>query len=125
MYPIGDDEALYAKDVPVILSSEATGYRPLCSKFSFIACPGVRMPRLTADGRLSPVDEERLRRKVRLIFATARDEVVCGALGCGVWGCPPRHVAEVFKSELDGEMRVIFASVMNQRSATSWRTTSQ
>lgn len=103
-YPIGDDEALYARAVPVLLSSEADGYRPLQVTASFVACPGVRMPHLTADGRLSREDEARVRRKVRLVLQIARDEghpsLVLGALGCGVWGCPSRHLAQIFREEL-------------------------
>ena len=26
--------------------------------------------------------------------------LVAGALGCGVWGCPPTHVAEIFRDVL-------------------------
>jgi len=108
MYPILPDEALYARDVPVLLSSEASGYRPVEATASFVACPGVKMPRVDSDGRLSPADEAALRRKVRLILDVAsahgHSELVLGALGCGVWGCPARHVVQVFAEELSGEL---------------------
>jgi uncharacterized protein (TIGR02452 family) len=108
LYPLAPDEALYARGVPVLLTSEADGFRPLEARpprhVAFVACPGIKMPRLTDDGRLRPEDEVTLRRKVRLILRVAReeghDEVVLGALGCGVWGCPPRHVAQIFAEEV-------------------------
>jgi uncharacterized protein (TIGR02452 family) len=93
------------------------------------------MPRLTDDGRGRGrgEDEATLRRKVRLILRVARedgyDEVVLGALGCGVWGCPPRHVAQIFAEEVaaggfggggDGVRRARFA-VMGKAMSALWR----
>lgn len=106
MYPLAPDEALYARHVPVLLTNELSGYQPQTGRpcVSFIACPGLKMPQLNGD-QLSVADTEVLRRKVRLILQVAADnghtEVVLGALGCGVWGCPPRHVAQIFKEVLE------------------------
>jgi uncharacterized protein (TIGR02452 family) len=62
------------------------------------------MPQLNGD-QLSVADTEVLRRKVWLILQVAADnghtEVVLGALGCGVWVCPSRHVAQIFKEVLE------------------------
>lgn len=109
MYPIAPDEALYARGVPVLLGSEAAGFPTLPApqpRLSFVACPGVKMPALEG-GRLSREDAAVLRRKVRLILQVARthghDEVVLGALGCGVWGCPAKHVAQIFGEVLTSE----------------------
>lgn len=104
MYPIGDGEALYAPDVPVLMDSDyivfQTPYR-----ISFIACPGIQFPRLV-DGRncFTDADADRFKNRVRLILQVAQRyrhaNVVLGALGCGVWGCPARHVAELFAEVL-------------------------
>lgn len=110
MYPLACDEALYARGVPVLLGSEGAGYPTLprpTPRLSFVACPGVKLPALADGGRMSQADAEVLRRKVRLILQVAHahghDEVVLGALGCGVWGCPAKHVAEVFAEVLLSE----------------------
>jgi uncharacterized protein (TIGR02452 family) len=105
LYPIAPDEALYAADVPVLCASEADGYAPLDldrpRTLAFIACPGIKMPSLE-DGatRMRDDDAAALRDKVRLILRAAvdggHDSVVLGALGCGAFGCPLRHVAEIF-----------------------------
>lgn len=94
MYPIQADEALYAATVP--LTDGGTG--------SFIACPGVKLPRLEND-RLMRDDADSLRKKIELIlqvaYKTNHSTVILGAMGCGVWDCPPRHVAEIFQQVLE------------------------
>jgi uncharacterized protein (TIGR02452 family) len=90
LYPIKPHEAVYAPDVQLADSANI---------MSFIACPGLKMPMLN-DHRLLAIDEETLRRKITVILQVAyqsgHTNLVLGALGCGVWGCPPKHVAEVF-----------------------------
>lgn len=93
-YPIAATEALYATAVPLLDGGV----------LSFVACPGLKLPRLI-DNRLSSEDEATLQTKIELILQIAHthghDDIVLGALGCGVWGCPPRHVAEVFRDVLE------------------------
>lgn len=107
LYPIPIDGALYAGAVPVLMRSEADGFAPLPlppPTRSFLACPGIKMPRLTQDGNLFPEDHQSLRVKVELILQAALSyghrDLVLGALGCGVWGCPAREVAGVFHQVL-------------------------
>ena len=94
LYPIEQGQAIYARDVPLLDGSTK----------SFIACPGLKMPKLV-NGRLSAVDRDLLSRKVDLIIRVSRlnghKNLVLGALGCGVWGNPAEEVAEVFKQNLD------------------------
>lgn len=96
MYPIEDDACIYAPDVPVLGCRAPT--------MSFVACPGIKMPWLKDDGRFRDEDVLRLRKKVELICQVAirngHSNLVLGPLGCGVWGCPPRHVAEIFRETL-------------------------
>ena len=93
MYPIGIEEALYAANVPLLAGG--------C--VAFLACPGVKMPPVISN-RLLPVDVAVLRKKAELIVQVAAKmghiDLVLGALGAGVWGCPARHVAEVFREVL-------------------------
>jgi uncharacterized protein (TIGR02452 family) len=97
MYPIEEDACIYAPDVPLV---DLPG-KTLC----FIACPGIKMPSLDK-GNTCFYDEDELlfRKKVELICQVAcrhgHTDLVLGALGCGVWGGPPRHASEIFKSVL-------------------------
>lgn len=104
LYPIAPDEALYAPDVPVLSSLSGREMR----RMAFIACPGIKMPSLEAGNtRLGAEDAATLERKIRLILQVASNRghrsVVLGALGCGAWGCPRRHVAEIFGQVLKDE----------------------
>lgn len=119
-YPIEEDEAVYSPEVTVIKTSEATGWqlipevnRPI---LSFVACPGLKYPELEGESdfsdtkidkepRLLEEDVEILKRKIALVIQTAvqykHDTIIFGAMGCGAWRNPPKHVAEIFKYVLD------------------------
>jgi uncharacterized protein (TIGR02452 family) len=108
-YPIGDGEAVYAPGVVVFKNGERHATDPFGTMaepavLDFVACPGLRHPMLSSEGRLYEADELRLAVKIRTVLQVAarhgHDAVVLGALGCGAWKCPSRHVAEVFAREL-------------------------
>lgn len=116
LYPIQMDEALYARDVPILLSSEDTNYQPLQDAqsvhVSFIACPGIKFPSLVSgNNRLNDTDAQTFKNKIKLILRVAQEnghsEVVFGALGCGVWGCPGKHVAQLFAEVLTDHSGVL------------------
>lgn len=127
-YPIHDDELVYSPGVTVLKSSEATGWlvmEPPLEELAFISCPGIKFPQLdypTPDSsrheaRLRPIDEDRLRVKLRLILRCAalrgHDAVIMGALGCGAWKNPAPHVADVYAEVLaEPEFRGHFAHVV-------------
>lgn len=110
-YPIRDGEAVYAPDVAVFKNGERHATDPFgklvaqpAPLLDFVACPGIRHPMLSSEGRLYEADEARLEVKVRTVLQVAarhgNDAVVFGAIGCGAWKCPPTHVAEVLAREL-------------------------
>jgi uncharacterized protein (TIGR02452 family) len=85
----------------------------------FIACPGIKMPPLTNNNRLFPEDEALFEKKIELIFQVAYkygySNLVLGALGCGVWGCPTKHVAQIFKkviAKYDGAFEAINFAIL-------------
>ena len=108
LYPIdAQDELLYAGAVDVLLREEDPSTKVQGGvKLAFVACPGLKMPPLVA-GHTRFLDEDAivLTRKVDTILQTAcrhgHDAVVLGALGCGVFGGPVRHTAEIFRSCVD------------------------
>lgn len=110
LYPIKPHEVIYSPSVSVIKTSEQTGWQPieLIPKVSFITCPGIKYPQtIVVDGenRLNPKDVWNLKMKIETIIQTAiikqHDTIILGALGCGAWRNPIKHVAEIFKEVLD------------------------
>lgn len=111
LYPILYNEVIYARHVPLVGYGEGV-------KCSFVACPGIKMPQLTDNNMLKECDAECLRNKLRMVIQVACDNgheyLVLGALGCGVWGCPPRHVASIMKevlNEYDGALQKVVIAV--------------
>ena len=111
-YPILNNEAVYSPDISVIKSSEATKWTPIpdneVPQFCFIACPALKYPETITkkkEDKLLPEDVEILKNKIRLIIQTAienkHDTIIFGAMGCGAWRNPVKHVAEIFKYVLN------------------------
>jgi uncharacterized protein (TIGR02452 family) len=125
-YPLKNDEIIYSPGVSVIKSNEHTGWKLLDSKklheIAFIACPGIRNPNtidVSGEKRLQESDVVILKRKIKTIIQIAvkfkYETVILGALGCGAWGNPSKHVAEIFKDilrEYDGTMLNFYFAIM-------------
>lgn len=119
MYPIRDNEGIYTPRATVFRDTERNGCEMLGTPWvgSFCTVPGLFHPRVSADGRLGRHDVARLEQKIHTICQMGvrygHDMLVLGALGCGAWGNPPTHVAEIFRKVLahyDGAFReVVFA----------------
>ena len=62
-------------------------------------------PDLTAEGMIADHHVEPIKNKIRTIFriglAHGHDSLVLGALGCGAFRNPPRHVARLFYEVMD------------------------
>jgi uncharacterized protein (TIGR02452 family) len=109
LYPICDGAAVLSRAVQVWLAGERGAFAPLARPFAVdvISCPGVKLPPLlpAAPPRMAAEDADRVAARVRAIGAAAAaagcDALVLGALGCGAFGCPPHHVAAIFKAEID------------------------
>eukprot|EP00873_Tetraselmis_striata_P033730 jgi/Tetstr1/453994/TSEL_040913.t1 len=130
LYPMKDDEAIYSPGITVLKMPEEDLYADLAPenryRMDFIACPGLRYPRTVTVGgdgdgdggeeRLGHHDVDKLCAKIRTILQVAarrgHDAVVLGALGCGAWKSPPRHVAQIMRGILfDDHARKAFAQV--------------
>jgi len=101
MYPIGEREILLAYDVPIYHIEDnynSLDYNVLY-RFNFIALPCVKY--YNGEEYLYII----LRDKIRLLYQTCiindYNTIILGALGCGAYGCNPKHVAKVFKEVQD------------------------
>jgi uncharacterized protein (TIGR02452 family) len=111
LYPLRDDEAVYSPGVTVFRASAARGHRFVPPwRLDFVACAGLRQPP-TYRGRLGAEDAQAVARKARLVLqvtaAHGHDGLVLGALGCGAFGGPPAHIAEIFRDVLDAHPGVV------------------
>lgn len=100
---------IFSSGVTVFRENEATGYRLTDKpwKVNMIAVAGMNSPRLVIeDGeeRIAPELIEGVKNKIRTILRIARDRgqenLVLGAIGCGAFHNPPKHVAELFREVL-------------------------
>ena len=112
---------VYTPDVIYFRESEQKGYALLEEpvSLSFITVAGMNRPDLTDDGMIAPYHVEPIKNKIRTIFRIGlvhgHDSLVLGALGCGAFRNPPRHVARLFHEVMDEQefknryRRILFA----------------
>ncbi len=112
MYPIKNDEVIISPNISVIKTDEKSGWKFFnknnLPKVSFVACPGIKYPEtivVNDEKRLNETDAETLKNKIKTIVQSAikynYDTIIFGALGCGAWKNPVKHVAEIFKEVLE------------------------
>ena len=98
---------VYTPDAIYFKENEQKGYALLDKpvSLSFITVAGMNRPDLTADGMIADYHVEPIKNKIRTIFRMGlvhgHDSLVLGALGCGTFRNPPRHVARLFHEVLD------------------------
>lgn len=112
---------VYTPDAIYFRESEQKGYALLEKpvSLSFITVAGMNRPDLIADGMIAEHHVEPVKNKIRTIFRIGlthgNDSLVLGALGCGAFRNPPRHVARLFHEVMDEPefknkyRRVVFA----------------
>ena len=107
LYPIEKNAAIYSPNVCVFRDNENNNYVNIGLNYlSFVACPALSMPQLDPKNqdKFTEEDEQIFRNKIRLIFQIAHknnhDSLILGALGCGAFGCPVKHVAKLFFEEI-------------------------
>ena len=112
---------VYTPDAIYFRDSEQKGYafleKPV--SLSFITVAGMNRPDLTTGGMIANHHVEPIKNKIRTIFRIGlvhgHDSLVLGALGCGAFRNPPRHVARLFHEVMDEPefkdkyRRIIFA----------------
>ena len=104
LYPIREHEAIYSPFVDIMYDSEDTSYRKLVPKITsnFVSCPGLKFPILDRTNRIiNHQDTKILKEKIELIFqiciSNNHKTLILGPIGCGAYGTPIKHTAEIFK----------------------------
>ena len=125
-YQLHDNQCVYSPDVIVCKSAENYGWRRHDDiHVALIACPGIKQPRINYKTQEYPVFKEEqtaiFKNKIRLIFQVAykngHDSLVLGALSCGAWRGPVKHISMLFNEvikEYAGMFKLIrFAILRN------------
>ena len=105
-YPIPLYGGIYSPCVSVFKSASSYSYLEQPYICSVISVPGVKKPEIDPKtGLMLPKYETMMCGKIRAILRIAlingHSKLVLGALGCGAYGCPPKHVAQLFKKVLE------------------------
>lgn len=131
LYPIPRTGAIYTQDALVIKKSEIEGYEPLDSieTMNFIASAAHRCKvgdTVNVNKRiyLSKDIEEVTKQKVHTILRTGiiygNNAIVLSAYGCGAYGNPAYHIANIFKNiigEYKPYYKVIAFAIIDDKNA--------
>ena len=109
-YPLDQNfGGIFSEGVTIFRNNEDTGYSLTDKvwKVNMIAVAGINSPRTifeNGEERIVPELVQGVKNKIRTIFRIAIDRgqknLVLGALGCGAFHNPPKHVAELFRDVL-------------------------
>ena len=98
---------VYTPDAIYFRESEQNGYELMDAPvtLSFITVAGMNRPDLTPSGMIAHHHVEPIKNKIRTIYRIGlthgHDALVLGALGCGAFCNPPRHVARLFHEVIE------------------------
>lgn len=107
-YPMGRNfGGIYSPNVSIFRECEANGYKLMSQprEVSFITVAGINHPELDDHGMIIPelanVAKNKIRTILRIGLKHGHDSLVLGALGCGAFCNPPRHVAKLFHEVIE------------------------
>lgn len=121
-YPLDRDfGGIYSPNVTVFRGNEMKGYPLMNEPFqvNMIAVAGMNRPELIQvndEYRIVPELVEGIKNKVRTILRIAcqhgQRNLVLGALGCGAFRNPPKHMAELFREVMsESEFKGAFSKI--------------
>lgn len=98
---------IYSPNVSIFRECEANGYKLMSQprEVSFITVAGINHPELDDNGMIKPELVNLAMNKIRTILRIGlkhrHDSLVLGALGCGAFCNPPRHIAKLFHEVIE------------------------
>jgi uncharacterized protein (TIGR02452 family) len=123
-YPLGKLDTIVSKDVEYY--RDGLGYytfMPTPVKLDMIAQPALQYPWITRDAKFfaKEADIELFEQKIHMLLRVAalqgNETLILSAWGCGAFGCPPYHVAKMFKkilAEYDGVFNEVVFAILGQ-----------
>ena len=129
-YPLKCNEAVWS---PGILVFRDVDHKLMDRKDYFkvdgFAIAALRNPRLTHDHHLNKRDRVITLRKIKLLFAFAREKeykhLVLGSLGCGCFNNPPSDIAELFREVIaeqpKSSIETVTFAVLSTKSTENFR----
>lgn len=114
---------IYSPNATLFREGETDNYKLMDKpcKLSFISVAGINRPDLDEQGMIADYLIETVKNKMRTILriglSNGHDSLVLGALGCGAFCNPPRHVARLFhevigEKEFAGKYRLIVFAIL-------------
>jgi len=119
---------IFTPNAIVFRDSEKNGYALLEEPYemSFISVAGMNRPELDDNGMIIDALIEPIKNKMRTIFRIGLDNgfdaLVLGALGCGAFRNPPRHIARLFhevmeEQEFKGMFKLIVFAILEDHNS--------
>lgn len=117
---------VFSPGVTVFRDTEANGYALIDKPWhvNFVAAAVERLPfpcdRIPAN--ILPMVENTIRTILRMAYTNGQRRLVLGALGCGAFNNPPKHMAQVFKQilhepEFDGIFKEVHFAIIDDHNA--------
>ncbi len=121
-YPFSGLQTVVSKGVEYFRDGSSNGYLETDKmRIDTIASPALRFPQLSPDGHRFAIsaDATLMKDKIRMLFLVAANEgadcLILSAWGCGAYGCPAKHVAQLFKEvlqEYDGLLKTVVFAIL-------------
>ena len=98
---------IYSPNVSIFRECETNGYKLMSHprEVSFISVAGINSPELDNNGMIIPplvnVTKNKIRTILRIGLKHGHDSLILGALGCGAFRNPPRHIARLFHEVIE------------------------
>lgn len=128
-YPMYKDfGGIYSPNITIFREEEANGYRLMDNprQVAFISVAAMNRPKLTKDMMIDESLIEGVKNKMRTILRIGlqhgHDSLVLGALGCGAYRNPPKHIAKLFhevlaEQEFENKYRYIVFAVLEDHNS--------
>ena len=128
-YPMDKDfGGIYSPNITIFREGEATGYRLMNNprQVAFISVAAMNRPKLTKDMMIDESLIEGAKNKMRTILRIGlqhgHDSLVLGALGCGAYRNPPKHIAKLFhevlvEQEFENKYRYIVFAILEDHNS--------
>jgi uncharacterized protein (TIGR02452 family) len=121
-YPLTTFRTILSRGVEFYRNSREFDYAPMkkAHRIDCVAAPAPKQPSLTSIGKFATADATVMRKKINILCQAAmknsNDCLVLSAWGCGAYGCPPEHVAQLFYEVLstyDGHFKKIVFAILD------------